>query len=298
VLNLANNHILDQGSAGLMSTIDAAAAADIATVGAGRNLAEARRILIRKVRGFRVGILGIAEREFSIATATAPGANPIDLIDITRNISAQRGKMDYLVVLLHGGNEYYPFPSPRLMETCRFLVEQGANAVVCQHSHCVGCCEEYHGGHIVYGQGSLICDTSGVKSGLASGIVIRLRISENGISRMDFVPSELFRGGMAARKMAPYAAKSLLQSIATRSESLKKHGFIESEWRAYCVQKKHEYVSMILGHGRILRRLNRHGQLVRLLYPLSSQLVVRNLIQCDAHRDILETVMGCLNDEA
>jgi poly-gamma-glutamate capsule biosynthesis protein CapA/YwtB (metallophosphatase superfamily) len=149
VLNLAINHILDHDTGRLESPIRASEAAGIVTVGAGRDLKEARRILIRPIGGIRVGILGVAEHEFSISTATSPGANPFDLIDIIRNIEVDRKNIDYLIVLLHGGNKNYPFPCPRFMKTCRFLVEQGVNAVICQHSQRVGCFEDYRGGHIV-----------------------------------------------------------------------------------------------------------------------------------------------------
>ena len=107
------------------------------------------------IQDIKIGFIGLSEHEFSLATEESWGANPLDLIDYIRNIKANSSEYDYLVVLLHGGSEHYPFPSPRLMETCRFLVEEGANAVVCQHSHCAGCYEEYLGRHIVYGQGNL-----------------------------------------------------------------------------------------------------------------------------------------------
>lgn len=290
VLNLANNHILDQGTGGLESTLRAAEAAGIATVGAGRNLEYARRILIRSVGGIRIGILGVAEHEFSIATATSPGANPLDLIDMVRNISAQRRNIDYLVVLLHGGNETYPFPSPRLQDTCRFLVEQGANAVVCQHSHCVGCCEEYRGGHIVYGQGNLVFDSSNPTLGWNEGVLVCLHISEDGKSSMELVPFEQSRGGPGARKMTPDAAHALLQAIAERSKNLQIPGFIQEQWRQFCCERRHWYLSKVLGHGRILSRLNRHGYLVKWLYSAASRLVLENIIRCEAHRDVLETI--------
>ena len=69
MLNLANNHILDHGPQGLESTLQAAEAAGIATFGAGRDREEAAAILVRTVGGIRIGILGVAEHEFSIATA-------------------------------------------------------------------------------------------------------------------------------------------------------------------------------------------------------------------------------------
>lgn len=43
---------------------------------------------------------------------------------------------------------------------CRKIVEKGADLVVCQHSHCIGCMEEYDKGTIIYGQGNFLFDDS------------------------------------------------------------------------------------------------------------------------------------------
>src|ERR1039458_7494152 len=157
VLNLANNHILEHGAPGLENTLAICTQAGIQTVGAGPNLDAARRILIRDLGGLRVGLLAVAEHEFSIATQHSPGANPLDLIDFVRNVTSHRDKFDYLIVLLHGGDEFL-VPSPRIQNTCRFMVEIGANAVIVQHPHVLGGYEDYRGGHIVYGQGALLMD--------------------------------------------------------------------------------------------------------------------------------------------
>jgi poly-gamma-glutamate synthesis protein (capsule biosynthesis protein) len=295
VLNLANNHILDHGNAALESTLRTAKGAGIATVGAGKDRDEARRILVCPVGGVRVGILGLAEHEFSIATDSSPGANPIDLIDITRNIAAKRGSFDYLIVLLHGGNEYYKYPSPMLMQTCRFLVEQGANAVICQHSHCVGCFEEYRGCHIVYGQGNLIFDSPNPPPGWNDGIIVRLLVFEDGKSSMEFVPFVQSCGGPGVRRMTPDAANSFFKAIAERSKDIQTPGFIRKQWLEFCREKGHRYLSTVLGHGRILRRLNRHGYLVRLFYSAASMLAMQNIIRCEAHRNVLETILDDLH---
>ena len=267
VLDLANNHILDHGAAGLENTLAAAAAAGIAAVGAGRNLNEARRILIRNLQGIRVGILALAQHEFSIATSASAGANPLDLIDVTRNIAAEREKFDYLVILLHAGNEYHPFPSPRLMETCRFFVEQGAGAVICHHTHCPGCWEEYRGGHIVYGQGNLIYGNPGAASSWNEGFLVRLSIPASGPSAMEFVPYEQSRGGPGAGKLQGAAAAAFLETIAQRSRQIQEAGFLHDRWVEFCEDRRGFYLSVVLGHGRVLGWLNRHGKLVKYLYP-------------------------------
>lgn len=290
VLNMANNHILDHGAQGVENTLRLGESAGIATVGAGRNREEARRILIRKVGGVRIGILGVAEHEFSIATDTSPGANPLDLIDIVRNITAHREEWDYLIVLLHGGNEGYPYPSPRLMDTCRFLVEQGAGAVICQHSHCVGCCEDYRGGHIVYGQGNLLFDSDNRPPGWNEGVLVRIHLSQNGQSQMELIPFEQSQGQPGARKLKSDAAQSLFRALNDRSDQIQDKAFLHDRWRQFCEERKNSYLSTVLGHGRILGRLNRYGHLVQWLCSARALLGMENVVRCEAHRDVLETI--------
>src|SRR5687767_1761688 len=135
-LGLANNHILDHGADGVENTLRVCSSAGIMTFGAGRDLEEAGRMLVVNVGGLRIGLMGAAAEEWSAATEDSPGANPLDLIECARRLHRQRGTYDFLIFLLHDGAECYPYPSPRLRKVCRFLIEQGADMVVCQHSHC------------------------------------------------------------------------------------------------------------------------------------------------------------------
>src|SRR3989304_2891026 len=267
VLNLANNHILDQGAIGLKDTLEAAMAAGLDTVGAGRNLAEARRILVKDVDGLRIGILGLADHEFSIATAKTYGANPLDLIDFTRQLAAERDKFDYLIEILHSGIEYYQLPSPRLKETCRFLIEQGANAVICQHTHCVGGYEEYRGGYIVYGQGNLIFDYNKIQDrSWTEGVLVRLSIARPKEAKMELVPYVQSRGSIGAYKMETAQGQVLLKEIDERSVYIKDDALLRERWERFCHERRNYYLSTILGHNRILEWLHKHGHLVKYLY--------------------------------
>lgn len=294
VLNLANNHILDHGAPGLRSTLETAALVGLDTVGSGQNLAEARRILVKVVGGLRIGILGMAEHEFSIATATSYGANPLDIIDFTRNVAAEREKLDYLIVLLHGGIEHYPLPSPRLKETCRFFIEQGANAVICQHSHCVGCYEEYLGGHIVYGQGNLVFQGNDYSRAWTEGVLVRLSIAGPGNAKMELVPyvQSRSRGVVGVAKMQAAEAQSLLQEIEQRSACIPNDAYLHEQWERFCSERKNEYLSVVLGHNRILSRLNKNGLVVKWLYSVHALLGIENHISCEAHREVLETIFS------
>lgn len=152
LVTLANNHIMDQSAQGLESTISALDAADILYVGAGNNLyslVQSRRFMFNK---HRVGVYACAEHEFSIADDTTPGANPFDPLESYDYINMLKNNCDYVIVLYHGGKEHYRYPSPDLQRYCRKFVDKGADLVVCQHSHCIGCMEKFKAGTIIYGQ--------------------------------------------------------------------------------------------------------------------------------------------------
>jgi poly-gamma-glutamate capsule biosynthesis protein CapA/YwtB (metallophosphatase superfamily) len=290
-LVLANNHILDHGPEGLKNTLEVCAAAGIETVGAGKNLEEARRILIKEFGGLRVGIFAVAEHEFSIARPDAAGANPLDLIDFVRIVRAHREKVDYLIVLLHGSAEFL-VPTPRTQKTCRFMIEMGANAVLVQHPHCLGGYEEYGGGHIVYGQGALVMDEEiyrRVKT-FHEGYLVKLVVDAPARAKMEIIPFVQSSPAPGARKLTGDDEKRFRVELEKKSAQVKDASFVERQWIEFCEERKHSFLSSLLGHNRALRKLNSGGSVTSLLYSRKALLRVQNLIRCETHRETLETI--------
>jgi poly-gamma-glutamate capsule biosynthesis protein CapA/YwtB (metallophosphatase superfamily) len=317
VLSLANNHILDHGPAGLRSTLRTCANAGIDTVGAGEDLAQARRILIKKAGDLRIGFLAMAEHEFSIATESSAGANPLDVIDFVRNVRQHRSEFDYLVVLLHGAHEFQPI-TPRIQKTCRFLIEMGANAVIVQHPHTLGGYEDYCGGHIVYGQGALLMDEAIYRDSKSfhEGFLVKLTISSQTKSD-SFTPVPLQQGSApplrdslsrsggdqlsiipftqsdpepGARRMQGTQGAQFLKDLQERSRKIQDPALVEAEWHAFCRKHKHSYLASLLGFNRVIRKLNVNGIVPKLLYGKRPLLGVRNLVQCETHREAIQTI--------
>ncbi|HUS46396.1 MAG TPA: CapA family protein [Phycisphaerae bacterium] len=290
-VNLANNHILDHGAAGLETTLEACEKAGLGTVGAGENLDAASRMLVHNVSGTRVGFVAMAEHEFSIAGRNSWGANPLDLAQFIRTVRRHRGQYDFLVVLLHGGIEHYPYPSPRLMETCRFMVEEGAKAVICQHSHCPGCYEEYRGGYIVYGQGNLLFDAYPLRNAAwHEGALVSLTLEEDGACSMEFVPYVQCDRRVGARRMDPDQEDSFRRTFQERSEKIKDPQFVQRQWEAFCKTRENAYLSMLRGHGRFFKRLNARLGWLRHLYSWEKRRLLLNVVRCESHREVIETV--------
>ena len=155
-LTLANNHSLDQGEEGLTTTLNLLKDQDIAHAGAGSGLKEAKKPFIFEKEGIRIGFYLCAEHEFTVASCHTMGANPFDVLESFDEVLALKEQCDYVIVLYHGGKEFYRYPSPMLQRYCRKFIDRGANLVICQHNHCVGSREDYNGGSIIYGQGNFI----------------------------------------------------------------------------------------------------------------------------------------------
>lgn len=292
LLCLANNHILDHGAEGLASTLEACKAMGIETVGAGPDIATARRPWSRTIKGVRIGVIAMAEHEFSIVKPYRGGASPLDVIDFVRNVTEIGGDIDYLVVLLHAGREFLEAPSPRLRDTCRFLIETGAHAVIVQHPHSFGGYEHYRGGHIVYGQGALWMDEAIYRdvSSFHEGILVRLTPGSDRPAAMDLIPFVQSAGEPGARRMPGPAEVATLATLAEKARRVNDDDYIRDQWLRVCNEEKHAYLGVLRGHNRLLRRLNRNGRLSKLLYDSQRLLGTRNVVCCETHREALETI--------
>jgi len=296
IVNLANNHIMDHGAEGLKNTLNTCQHAEIATVGAGRNLAEARQILIQNVRGTKVGILACAEHEYSIASKKDYGANPLDPVDYIRSVRSYRDQLDFLILLIHGGNEFYAYPSPRMQKLSHFMLEEGADAIIWQHTHCPGCYELYNNKYIVYGQGNLIFEGNHKRDlSWYQGFLIELNLDHNRNINLDLVPYLQSKNGIGSHRMSKSQEKDFLSEISDRSANIKKEGFIENQWLNFCKSRRDLYLSTVLGHSRMMRFLNKKLHIARYIYSKNTLLGVGNTVRCESHRDVLVTLLNSTN---
>ena len=287
LLTLANNHIMDQGAQGLASTIEVLDRTGIAHAGAGDSLSEAKRSYFIEVNGRKIGIYACAEHEFSIATDSRPGANPYDPLESFTHVSEMSGSCDYSIVLYHGGKEHYRYPSPLLQKTCRKFVEHGADLVVCQHSHCIGCEEKYLDGTIVYGQGNFIFDSLSNEfwdSGILAAVSDSYEVS--------YIPYTKTNGRI--RLAEADAATVIMNGFWSRSEEIKGKGAVEEKYCAYARTMVETYlVSCMGGRSLLWRALNKlsRGMLrkaaIRYRYSGRRLLALKNLFECEAHRELI-----------
>lgn len=288
LLTLANNHIMDQDNQGLISTINLLNGNGIAYLGAGETLEQAKKPYNFQLDGKKIGVYACAEHEFSIADDKAPGANPFDPFESLDHIAEMKGECDYAIVLYHGGKEHYRYPSPSLQKTCRKMVEKGADLVVCQHSHCVGCEEKYNGATIVYGQGNFLFDGSENECWQTSLIV---SVNENG--EVSYIP--LKKTGNSVRVAKEDEAADIMDGFINRSEEIKQNGFIERKYTEFAETMINQYLFAFSGIKKtfiykVINKLSGHKMdswILKNKYTKAKKLALQNFIECEAHRELL-----------
>lgn len=137
VLSLANNHIGDVGSAGVLDTLEAVETAGMMAVGAGVDFEGASAPLLIEVSGVRLAVLAFDATGAGLSAGTEPGVAPWNEESARVATESAAAQSDLLIVSLHGGVEYLPEIDPRMLRLAEMLTAWGADVVWGHGSHVV-----------------------------------------------------------------------------------------------------------------------------------------------------------------
>lgn len=283
--SLANNHILDQGVAGLNSTIKVLQENGLDYSGVGDNISSARKPYIKDVLGSRVGIYCCVENEFSVASNHHAGANPFDPLVCFDDVKELKDMCDYLIVLYHGGKEHYRYPSPMLKRVFHKFADSGADLVIAQHSHCIGCQEVYNNSTLIYGQGNFLFDHSESEYWKTS-LLIEIELDSHKIS---YIP--LIKTGNCVREASIEDGESILESFFNRSDEILSDDFVEQQYRKFALEMQTGYLQRFAGRfsnnlfARLLSKLSKQ-KYIKSFYNDKYRLAIQNVLECEAHREL------------
>ena len=291
-VTLANNHFRDYGDQGVKNTLKVCIKNGLDYVGGGENLSEASRILYKEKNGETLAIINCCEHEFSIATNTTAGSNPLNPIQQFYELKEARKKADYVMVIVHGGHELWQLPSPRMVETYRFFVDAGADAVVNHHQHCFSGYEVYHGKPIIYGLGNFCFDKPGYFSDLWSyGYMVNINFSTQ-IS-FEILPYEQCRNEPKVKLLED---KHGFEGQLKELNSIISNEKLLAEATLLYYQKSAKITELVLEpyRGRLLSKLFLMGWLPKLIKK-GKLTKLQNMMMCEAHRDKLMYVINNVN---
>ena len=288
---MANNHILDYGSEALLETIDLCKKNGIDTIGVGKNSEEAKQPIVKEINGCKIGFINVAEFEWTIATPTQPGANPLDVIETFNTIQQLKKTVDKIIVIAHGGNEFYHLPSPRIKKTYRFFIDAGANAVISHHTHCYTGYEVYKEAPIFYGLGNFVYDWPGkADDNWNVGYAVRLFVNQQ--ITFEIVPFKQNNGEqVGVHYLTENEKNTFKKRIAKLNTTIADDNALETEFQKLVEKHKGVYQLYFEPYrGKLMSSL-RIRKLLPDLFSKKKKMLQLNIIRCESHKDVLVEVM-------
>ncbi|MCO5268232.1 MAG: CapA family protein [Brumimicrobium sp.] len=289
-VTLANNHILDYDEKGVKNTLEFCKENNIQTVGAGKNLLEASKTLYIESDEGRIAIVNFAENEWASATSIYAGANPMDVIENIKQIREAKKNAKNVIVIIHGGHEYYNLPSPRIQKQYRFYAEEGADLIVGHHTHCISGFETWKDVPIYYSLGNFLFTHNSQIDDWYNGLILQVEI----------ISGELGAKFIAIQQEKETFSLSLSKNIVEvekRIEVFNKtiidNSLLQGAWQRFIKQKEKQY----LNYWSILSFIS--NKYFRKMFSLlgfakpnkKASALYLNLTRCEAHRDLSKEVL-------
>ena len=161
-LNLANNHSVDQGRIGLADTKRNIQETGMIPVGAGDNMQEAAQPVLLASSPRNVYLLTSLQmplENFSyLPDKTSVSHEDLDSLKTRVRQLKETDPCCYIIVSLHWGGEHTLKPVPLQRQQAHQLIDAGADALICHHTHTLQTIEQYQGKPIYYSIGNFIFD--------------------------------------------------------------------------------------------------------------------------------------------
>jgi len=277
---ISNNHIFDFGKTGVADTLRELSRVGIQTTGYGANDAESRKNLILEQDGVRVCVIAVCEHEYSYALEDREGCRYFDEFETPLEIRAAKESADRVVVLYHGGKEHCAYPSPRLRRACHAMAKSGADLILCQHSHCIGCYEEFQGCHILYGQGNFHFVKEKYRDS-PSWFECLATVYHPEENRVEWIPVAADAACVGIRLADAKEKERILKEFQERSQRLADGSWLEG-WKEFCESKRDVYTRAVARAG-----VEENGERAMQMFA--------HYLDCEAHSDVWKELFQTYN---
>ena len=227
LLSTANNHSLDKGYKGLVSTLDFLDDAEIAHTGTYRSEEEQNQISVQNVKGITMAFLSFTYGTNGIPIPSGKDycVNLIDEDLILKQINlAKEQNPDMICVFMHWGVEYQTKQNKTQENLADFLFKNGVDVILGGHPHVLQPMEKREitledgttkDGFIIYSLGNFISGQN--KLPRQSSAILDLGITKNGetgkisINEVTYTPIYMYRG--PAGKLQRYKVLDIESNI-------------------------------------------------------------------------------------
>ena len=201
------------------------------------------------------------------------GANPYDPYLTMEDIRRQRQSliMSLLCTMEQG---ILQISVSRLRRLCQAMAKNGADVVLCQHSHCIGCYEEFDGSHLLYGQGNFHFVGYIDKEGWNEGFIVELDIDDK--LNISFIPVTANKNFTGIELAKGSEKERILAGFEERNKHLHSDKWLRG-WEEFCESVREQYISAIAKAYVDMNdeRSNHH---------------FAHYLDCEAHTDVWRTL--------
>lgn len=283
---MANNHIMDYNNEGVEETVELLDKKGIGKVGMGKSKQEAAEPFSIEINGKKFAILNYADNEFLTTPNGSSICNAFDQVQAFYDITDARKTHDFVIIIMHAGNEFYELPAPRTKKLYRYLVDLGADAVISHHTHAFSGYEIYNGNPIFYGLGNFLYDWPGkVNSNWNKGYVVKLKLSNS----LDFeiIPLKQCNEKPGVFHLNNNEEKEFQEKMAKLNQIIQDDRKLEEEFQKYCNSVFPMYDAFIEPYfDKYITALQKRRILPKLM-SRKKRLLLLNLTRCESHRDVL-----------
>ena len=263
IITLANNHILDYLLPGIQETQQVLAENNILYSGAGEDSYEAYLPLFYNKSGVNIAFLAFSDRTgqynnyqpYLNAGYNKPGFAYMTPYYVSQQINAVQDYADLIVVETHSGSEYstqpgsnydqigflyqYEEPNPedeeysfRLdiphmwdIEIRHFMIDSGADLVICHHPHIVQGFEVYNERLIAHSLGNFVFDLSYAET--MTSMILNTKINEIGF--YEFSTTPIFVDDYIPQRAEGEFGIHILDYLARRSKDMNTYLHVDRE---------------------------------------------------------------------
>ncbi len=181
--NLANNHIVNQGTKGIDFTKNILLQNQITPVG----LSTGSGIVVSQIKNTKIAFLGLND--------VPPYPKQINNLSkelLLKQLDLATKSADIVIVSFHWGNEYQ-LKSKRQQEFAHLAVDNGADLIIGHHPHWVQETEYYKGVPIFYSLGNFVFDQMWSQK-TREGLIAKIIFENNKVSTFSAIPVFINKG--------------------------------------------------------------------------------------------------------
>lgn len=189
IVSLANNHAFDFGADAFSDTLATLKQYEIAAIGGGENLEEARKPVYYLVNGKKIAFVAAtrAEKYRLTPEATENSGGVLRCYDPTlflETIKEAKQNSDFVIACIHWGTEQSHEIEPVMQETAYQYIDAGADLIIGAHAHRLQGIEYYKDKAIFYNLGNFWFDNYDIETGL-----VKFELSPDGSTAFTFIPA-------------------------------------------------------------------------------------------------------------